>query len=183
LSQIKNMAALISDFSTRHGGPKNPQRASQSEIKSYVNGGNISGGVKWCTHHDITQSVGGTTHTDPDPNYPFDLLQQALDAFAAPPKPPTPPTPAPTTLLEWIMTLPGAPANLTYQQFLADVANAVLGQGDPIDYVDAYLMATNGGDRVKATRTGHLRDFLEVRGNQDSATFRDVHPATKPSKS
>jgi hypothetical protein len=36
-----------------------------------------------------------------------------------------PAAPAPTDLLEWIMTLPGAPKGLTYKQFLADQAQAV----------------------------------------------------------
>ena len=49
----------------------------------------------------------------------------------APPSTPpaTPPAPRPpTTLLEWIMTMPGAPANMTFDQFLDRVANRVWSQ-------------------------------------------------------
>lgn len=98
LQQINTLAALMSDIAQRHGGSRSPQRASNAQIQTYAAGGSLPGGVAWCTHHQITQALGGTTHTDPDPSYPYDLLQAALDTLgqSTAPRPPVNEAPNPT---------------------------------------------------------------------------------------
>lgn len=98
LQQINTLAALMSDIAQRHGGSRSPQRATNTQIQTYAAGGSLPGGVAWCTHHQITQALGGTTHTDPDPSYPYDLLQAALDTLGAStaPRPPVNEAPNPT---------------------------------------------------------------------------------------
>jgi hypothetical protein len=50
--------------------------ATDAEIRAAA-AGHGPGGI--CTHADITRVLGGTTHTDPGPNYPRDLLQAAVN--------------------------------------------------------------------------------------------------------
>lgn len=68
-------------------------------------------------------------HKEYAPDRKIDPANLSLDDWRAAingpaPKPPVPPTPDPD-FMEWIMALPGAPANLTYQQLTKDVANEV----------------------------------------------------------
>lgn len=55
--------------------------------------GHIVGG--WTTHDQCRRVLGGTTHTDPMPNYPFAHLME-IAAGSPPPAPTPPPAPRPT---------------------------------------------------------------------------------------
>lgn len=77
------------------------------------------------THNDMRLVFGGTTHTDPGPNYPYKKLRDYIRADIAlllgnvpPVVPPVVPTEP-----DWkfAMSLPGAPD--TYAQFCKDIAN------------------------------------------------------------
>lgn len=78
LRQIHNMAVLFVDYAKRRGIPL--QRVSSSALQSYGNGGNIAGG--WCHHYDITNNIGGTTHTDTGNNWPDDVFQAEVNKIA-----------------------------------------------------------------------------------------------------
>lgn len=71
LKQIGKVGALVRELSEAHGIPL--RWASDDQIRAAAGG--VLGGV--CFHNDIARVLGGTTHTDPMPNYPRDLVQQA----------------------------------------------------------------------------------------------------------
>lgn len=99
-SQFKLLARLIADISKRHGW--SCERASDSELHRASSGENIG---KWVRHADVSRVLGGTGHTDPGPNYPFDELMAAARGESVPSNPPVTPTPAPPT--------PSTPASST----------------------------------------------------------------------
>ena len=116
LRQIDNLGKLIADWAKRHGATTAPTQATDDQLKSYANGSSI--GFKWTHHYNISNTkVSNTVHWDTGSSYPDDLLQQAINKYFNPT-----PAPEPFDLLEWIMSLPGAPANLTYDQLLNDIA-------------------------------------------------------------
>lgn len=52
----------------------------------------------FCTHFDITQTLGGTNHTDPGKGFPYAIFMQMVQQFAGEPVKPTPtPNPQPGT--------------------------------------------------------------------------------------
>ncbi|HET6911262.1 MAG TPA: peptidoglycan recognition family protein [Mycobacteriales bacterium] len=71
MTQMGKVGALTAEIAARHGIPL--RWATDDEIRAAARG--TAGGV--CRHDDIRRVLGGTTHTDPAPNYPSDLLAQA----------------------------------------------------------------------------------------------------------
>lgn len=71
LTQIGKVGALVNELTDAHGIPL--RWATDDQIRAAAKG--VPGGV--CFHDDIHRVLGGTTHTDPIPNYPSDLLEQA----------------------------------------------------------------------------------------------------------
>lgn len=127
VATLKNGAVRAAKFAVQLGWRRSDIRwLSVDQVRNNERG--------LCTHNDMRLARGGTTHWDTGPGFPYDLvLQWVLEAFdimtgsapvpVLPPKPQ--PEPEPDTL-EWIMGLPGAPANLTYQQAVADIVNGVV---------------------------------------------------------
>lgn len=74
LTQLRKVGALIAELAAAHGIPL--RWATDDQIRAAARG--VPGGV--CFHDDIHRVLGGTTHTDPMPHYPADLLQQAWTA-------------------------------------------------------------------------------------------------------
>lgn len=66
----------------KHWGIKN-QHLSVSQMKA----GTVTGIV---THDDMRRAWGGTTHTDPGPNFPMDHLIKKINQYLNPPKPAAP---------------------------------------------------------------------------------------------
>ena len=71
MTQLGKVGALVADIAGRHSIPL--RWATDAQIRAAANG--TPGGI--CHHDDIRRVLGGTTHTDPAPNYPSDLLAQA----------------------------------------------------------------------------------------------------------
>lgn len=73
LAQIKLLALEIRKDADIHHVPL--RWATDAQIRAaYRNG--VPGGL--CTHGDVARVVGGSTHTDPMPNYPKDLLLELV---------------------------------------------------------------------------------------------------------
>jgi hypothetical protein len=68
-AQLELLAKLIADICKRYNW--SPTWASDSEIRAAANGADLG---KLSYHAQITRAVGGTVHTDPGENYPFDVL-------------------------------------------------------------------------------------------------------------
>jgi len=77
--QHARVGALVRELSGTHGIPL--RWASDAQILAASRG--VPGGV--CYHDDIRRVLGGTTHHDPMPNYPGDLLEQAWGGVAKTP--------------------------------------------------------------------------------------------------
>jgi hypothetical protein len=91
MAQINRLAALMRDIKNVHGIGTYFMSDAQL-LQAYH--GQIVGG--WATHDQCRRVLGGTSHTDPMPNYPFDVLGQAIGGGSTPP--PNPPPPSPTTI-------------------------------------------------------------------------------------
>jgi hypothetical protein len=94
-SQMELLAKLMADIIKRHGWSAT-WMTNDDVIRVARNGGTAPNNVT--THVQITDSVGGTVHTDPGPNYPKDVLISKVASYLSgvtpkPPVPPTPPTP------------------------------------------------------------------------------------------
>lgn len=102
------------------------------------------------------------------PNVPAALIT-ATDPRPTDPTPPAEGTITPD-LLEWIMSLPGAPDGLTYQRLVADIgdraAQTVFGTATP--YADAYNANANPAPSFKA--------FLGIFGNYVSSLVAGKTP-------
>lgn len=59
-----------------------------------------------CGHHEVALAFKRTDHTDPDPNYPRDVLLSDIGKLLAPPPLPLPPIGEPDMVLDW---QPGSP--------------------------------------------------------------------------
>lgn len=77
-AQIENLGKLIADWGKRHLG-RCPKRLSDAELKAY-HANPIADNGGWYTHAQVSRVLGGTTHTDPGENYPYDVLQAAIEA-------------------------------------------------------------------------------------------------------
>lgn len=82
LAQLDRVAALIKDIAGRRGIPL--RWLTDDQLLAAWKGQGPGG---LTTHAQCTRVIGGTTHTDPGPNYPIDLLTARLT-----PKPTNPPT-------------------------------------------------------------------------------------------
>jgi hypothetical protein len=71
LAQMRRVADYMRECRDRWGMPL--RWASPAEIRAAKAGG---APVGWCTHDDVRAVLGGTTHTDPRPNYPQDELMR-----------------------------------------------------------------------------------------------------------
>ena len=71
MAQMRRLGAGLRERGEANGIPL--RWASDQDIRNAARG--IPGGI--CFHDDIRRVLGGTTHTDPLPNYPRDLLEQA----------------------------------------------------------------------------------------------------------
>lgn len=89
MAQINRLAALMRDIKRVHG--IGLYFMSDSQLRQAY-AGQIVGG--WATHDQCRRVLGGTTHTDPMPNYPFDVLTQVAGGTPTPPPAPQPPTPS-----------------------------------------------------------------------------------------
>jgi hypothetical protein len=90
MAQIHRLAALMNDLKRAHGIGTYFMSDAQL-LQAYH--GQIVGG--WATHDQCRRVLGGTSHTDPMPNYPFDVLVSVLGGSTPPP---APPPPSPTTI-------------------------------------------------------------------------------------
>lgn len=68
MAQMRLLAAGVRERGDAWGIPH--RWATDAQIKAAAKG--VPGGI--CTHDDIRRVLGGTSHTDPMPNYPKDLL-------------------------------------------------------------------------------------------------------------
>jgi len=82
LAQHKRVGALVRELCDTRGIPL--RWATDQQIRDAARG--IPGGI--CFHNDIHRVLGGTTHTDPTPHYPGDLMMAA--AVGGAPIAPTP---------------------------------------------------------------------------------------------
>lgn len=86
LAMLRLGGALIADIAARHGIPL--RWLTDSQLLAAWKGLGPGG---LTTHAQCTRVIGGTTHTDPGPNYPTDLLLEYAKGGAAATKPPTVP--------------------------------------------------------------------------------------------
>lgn len=95
VSQMNRVAALIRDIKNAHGIGMY-WMTDQQLLDSY--NGRMVGG--WATHHQCARVLKGTTHTDPDPNYPYTQLMNTANGGSTPaPAPqPVPPSGSPARL-------------------------------------------------------------------------------------
>lgn len=116
-AQFGVLTRLIGDICKRRSW--SPVAAVEGDLQREVQGQNLGRHIR---HQDATAWVGGTSHHDPGPGYPWlYLLQQAQSVMAGqapviPIDPATPPipVPAPTDVLEDIMaSSPAARAEFT----------------------------------------------------------------------
>lgn len=71
LKQLAKVGALIAELAAANSIPL--RYATDDQIRAAARG--VPGGV--CFHDDVRRVIGGTTHVDPLPYYPRDLLEQA----------------------------------------------------------------------------------------------------------
>lgn len=91
IAQMHRLADLMRDIQAAHGiGTYFMDDATL--LRAYH--GEIVGG--WATHDQCRRVLGGTSHTDPMPNYPFSALEQVLGGTPPPPPAPVPVSPPPT---------------------------------------------------------------------------------------
>ena len=69
LAMLKLAGGLVADIAVRHGIPR--RWLTDSELDAAWKGEGPGG---LTTHAQCSRVIGGTTHTDPGPNYPTDLL-------------------------------------------------------------------------------------------------------------
>jgi hypothetical protein len=143
MAQHTRVGALVAELAKAHGIPL--RWATDAQIKAAAGG--VVGGV--CFHNDIHRVLGGTTHTDPTPNYPGDLLMAAATTTTpvAPVQEDDDMTPAQAAQLDEVLArlqrieplvnqcaeilsvpihsmVPGSTAQLTPRDMLAAVDNA-----------------------------------------------------------
>ncbi|MDG4826014.1 N-acetylmuramoyl-L-alanine amidase [Asanoa sp. WMMD1127] len=111
---IDRVAPVIAKVCKAHGIPVQNLSVAQAKAK------NVGGFV---THDDMRQAWGGTTHTDPGPNFPESYLIERVKAAMGTPTPPAPPKPPaapkppttpkpPATPTDWTVSLIMALATL-----------------------------------------------------------------------
>lgn len=145
LAEIHNTGLIIADICKRHPNIA-PRRLSDAELKHVRELADADpttphpGG--WVPHHQITTVLFGTTHTDPDPDYPYDLLQQEIDAAFNPPVTPAPKpvTPVQEDDMRLIETRDSENREV-WAKLLGDGQLYYIGTPHGIDQVQAYLAA------------------------------------------
>jgi hypothetical protein len=80
---IRTTAAVIVDIAAAEGIPL--VRLTVAQVRDGMSG--------YCSHHDVSLAFGKSTHTDPGPNFPWDVLAADIAAFTAPPVVEVPPVP------------------------------------------------------------------------------------------
>lgn len=95
VAQIHRLASLMNEIKAAHG--IGTHFMSDTDLARAWRGEIVGG---WATHDQCRRVLGGTTHTDPTPNYPFDVLQQVLGNSPAPQPQPQPSRPP---RLKWIL--------------------------------------------------------------------------------
>lgn len=99
IAQINRLAALMRDIKRVHG--IGTYFMSDAELARAYRGEVVGG---WATHNQCRRVLGGTTHTDPDPNYPYDVLISTAGGGSTPPPAPQPQPPAGRPArLRWIL--------------------------------------------------------------------------------
>lgn len=88
VSQMNRLAALMRDINRVHG--VGLYWMSDQQLLDAYNGHIIGG---WATHHQCARVLKGTTHTDPDPSYPYVQLMNLANGSPTPPPAPQPPRP------------------------------------------------------------------------------------------
>lgn len=92
-AQVGRLAQLMREIRDAHG--IGLYWMSDAQLRGAWNGGHKGG---WTTHDQCRRVLGGTSHTDPMPNYPLDaLMAAATGTTTPPPAPPAPPAAAPPT--------------------------------------------------------------------------------------
>jgi hypothetical protein len=84
VAQMDRVAALMRDLKAAHG--IGTYWMTDAQLVAAYNG--APGG--WATHHQCARVLKGTTHTDPDPNYPYADLMARANGGAVPAPQPTP---------------------------------------------------------------------------------------------
>jgi hypothetical protein len=74
LSQLRRVGACFREIHDTWGIPK--RWMTDDQLRRAAAGDRNSGGMT--THQQVARVLGGTTHTDPEDNYPRDLLLQAV---------------------------------------------------------------------------------------------------------
>ena len=78
MAQMDKLAAGVRERGLANGIPL--RWASDDDIRAAARG--VPGGI--CFHDDIRRVLGGTTHSDPMPNYPRDLLMERVQRGSTP---------------------------------------------------------------------------------------------------
>lgn len=73
VKMLNNSAREIAKVGARHGIPR--RWLSIAQLAANEKG--------YCTHNDMRIARGGTTHTDPGPNFPYKLYMQLIDQWTA----------------------------------------------------------------------------------------------------
>jgi hypothetical protein len=118
--QIQRVAALMRDIHAVHG--IGLYWMSDQQIRD-AHAGRIVGG--WTTHHRCSIVLGGSSHSDPDPSYPYATLMSVANGGAPTPAPPSPPPSGNPPVAPWVL-----PAG----HWLGNVAGGVKQHGGDLRY-------------------------------------------------
>lgn len=138
-SQIDLLARLIADIHKRNGWT-NIGWMSDSEVQSASQGNSTTNHMT--THLQITNSVGGTVHTDPGPNYPKDALVAKVQAYYGGATVPTPHT---------ISAIPTPPVQNGFLMALSDADQTDLKK--KVDWLYSQLQGGAGPGQPNVGRT------------------------------
>lgn len=131
IAQMDNVIALMREGSAIHGLPM-VVTDDADYVRSCLRSGRKFG---WCYHDTIRRAVGGTTHTDPTPNYPVDVLRQRIAGS--------------TKTVEGIPTLPGTTKGQIRMRVIQAPGKpylALVGDGGftPLSIEEAQAFAASG---------------------------------------
>jgi hypothetical protein len=88
LAQLELLAAELASDGLEHGIPD--RHLTDAQLRAWAAAGRPASLGGRCTHDQIHRVLGGTTHTDPTPNYPLDLLNAAVTRHRNPAPAPDP---------------------------------------------------------------------------------------------
>lgn len=174
-AQFQLVALLLADICRRHRW--GPVAASRTELIRETQGEDLGRHVR---HRDITEWVGGTTHTDPGPDYPWpDLLTQIgrlTHSTVTPTAPSTPSIPtAPSTTGGFLMALTEQQQTEMYDT-LHDLRSKGVGKGQTSvgGTLAALLNDTQRSYNQLAGIAGTVQKLLAESGVADEIVQRVV---------